>query len=166
MSSDTKTTTDQKPPKKWLVIGIDTGVNTGFAVWDPQQRKLIEVSCYTIGEAFMRVWKYKDEGYDLYLRIEDARKRKWFPKGDIAQAAQGAGSVKRDASVWEDVCKTFGIQHDMIHPKDNKTKVNAETFKIWTGYKCKTNEHGRDAAMLCYGVDPIKLEMLKKAIGI
>lgn len=33
------------------LIGIDTGTNTGFAVWNVEQKKLAEVSTYTITAA-------------------------------------------------------------------------------------------------------------------
>lgn len=40
---------------------------------------------------------------------------------------------------------------EMVPPKNNKTKLDATKFKQITGWKERTNEHGRDAAMLCFG---------------
>ena len=64
---------------------------------------------------------------------------------------QGVGSVKRDATIWEDFLKDLGVKFEMVAPKRNVTKLTQETFKRYTGWSSKTNEHGRDAAMLIYG---------------
>jgi hypothetical protein len=40
----------------------------------------------------------------------------------------------------------------MVAPKNAITKMKAEYFRQLTGYKGKTSEHGRDAAMLVYGM--------------
>lgn len=64
---------------------------------------------------------------------------------------QGVGSVKRDASIWEDYLKDLGVSFEMVAPKRNVTKLKQETFKRYTGWDKRTNEHGRDAAMLVFG---------------
>ena len=64
---------------------------------------------------------------------------------------QGVGSVKRDATIWEDFLKDLGVKFEMVAPKMNVTKLTQETFKRYTGWKKLTNEHGRDAAMLVFG---------------
>lgn len=147
------------------VIGIDTGVNTGFAVWCTEKKELQKVETMSIGEALMEVFNMSDAGFDLYLRIEDARKRTWFKQNNIAQAAQGAGSVKRDASVWESVCNTFAIKYELVHPKNNSTKMTSKLFQQVTKWKGRTSEHSRDAAMLVFQYDPIKNELLKRAMN-
>ena len=45
-----------------------------------------------------------------------------------------------------------GIDFEAVPPKNNKTKMTAEAFERMTGWKGRTNEHGRDAAMLVYGL--------------
>lgn len=134
------------------MVGIDTGVHTGFAVAldEGQGGRLIEVNSLTITQSMSRV----KELCDLYgqaevcLYIEDARQRKWFTGG--REKAQGVGSVKRDAQIWEDWCKENKINYKLIHPKDNCTKYKADTFKKLTGWLGRTNEHARDAAMLVF----------------
>ena len=64
---------------------------------------------------------------------------------------QGVGSVKRDASIWEDYLTDLGIEFEMVAPKRNVTKLSQDRFKAMTGWKNRTNEHGRDAAMLVFG---------------
>lgn len=134
------------------MVGIDTGVHTGFAVAldEGQGGRLIEVNSLTITQSMSRV----KELCDLYghaevcLFIEDARLRTWFTGG--REKAQGVGSVKRDAQIWEDWCKENKMNYKLIHPKDNCTKYKADTFKKLTGWLGRTNEHARDAAMLVF----------------
>lgn len=133
-----------------IVIGIDTGVNTGYAVWSNIKNKLIEVETLMIHQAMDGVLEYhKLYGKDLLVRFEDARQRKWY--GDSGrEKLQGAGSVKRDAKIWEDFLTDNLINHEAVAPSRNTTKVNAGTFKAITKWDKRTSEHGRDAAMLCF----------------
>lgn len=135
-----------------ILIGIDTGVHTGFAVaFDHGEGgELQKVQSLSITQAMQSVLEYEDE-YDLkdiMLYIEDARKRTWFTGG--REKAQGVGSVKRDAQIWEDWCKEQGINFKLIHPAANATKKKVEDFTRMTGWTGRTNEHGRDAAMLVF----------------
>ena len=65
--------------------------------------------------------------------------------------AQGAGSVKRDCSIWEDFCKDYGIPFWAKPPVKGATKVSADYFKMVSHYQGRTSEHSRDAAMLVIG---------------
>ncbi len=139
-------------------IGIDTGVNTGVAIWDNRKRSLLQVETMKIHQAMELVKRYKEvaaaNGAKLIVRVEDARLRKWFgcnsPQKDRAKL-QGAGSVKRDCSIWEDYLTDIGIEFQMVAPKNNATKISSESFKALTGWKKRTSEHCRDAAMLVFG---------------
>lgn len=133
-----------------FIIGIDTGVNTGFAVWDKKQKSFITVETLQLHQVLFRIRVLKDSGLPFLVRVEDARLRKWFGKSGREQL-QGAGSVKRDAKIWEDFLSDMHVDFEMVPPKNNKTKLDASKFKQITGWKERTNEHGRDAAMLCYG---------------
>lgn len=135
-----------------ILIGIDTGVHTGFAVaFDHGEGgELQKVQSLSITQAMQSVLEYEDEHdlKDIMLYIEDARKRTWFTGG--REKAQGVGSVKRDAQIWENWCKEQGINFKLIHPAANATKKKVEDFTRMTGWTGRTNEHGRDAAMLVF----------------
>ena len=135
-----------------ILIGIDTGVHTGFAVaFDHGEGGVLQiVQSLSITQAMQSVLEYEDEHdlKDIMLYIEDARKRTWFTGG--REKAQGVGSVKRDAQIWEDWCKEQGINFKLIHPAANATKKKVEDFTRMTGWTGRTNEHGRDAAMLVF----------------
>ncbi len=131
-----------------LIIGIDPGVNTGYAIWMTNQKHLAQVISLPIHEV-MQDLLIKRNTIKL-VRFEDARLRKYFTGGK--EKAQGAGSIKRDSKIWEDYLTWLGVPFEMGAPKDSRTKLDAITFKKLTGYPHKTNEHGRDAAMLVFGI--------------
>lgn len=140
-----------------IYVGVDTGVNTGFSEYDSKKRCLLSVCSLPIHKAMDRVKVLHDlHKEELVVRVEDPRQRKWFgtermTREEERKKLQGVGSVKRDATIWEDFLKDLGVRFEMAAPKMNVTKLTQETFKRYTGWSSKTNEHGRDAAMLIYG---------------
>lgn len=130
---------------KSLVVGIDVGINTGVAVWDSTSQKFVEVVTLPILKAFALVRKYKSDTRMVF--VEDPRQVKY--KTD-RRKSQGAGSVKRDAQIWEDYLKMYEIPATFVRPRKEITKVNSGTFQNMTGYMERTNEHSRDAALLVF----------------
>lgn len=141
--------------KYQVYIGIDCGVKTGIACWFSRDKKFYAIETLMIHQAMDKVRNWHNAGYRLMVRIEDARLRKWIPRQATESAErgrrEGAGSVKRDASIWEGFLKEVGCSFELVAPKKNKTKVKADYFKKITGFTGKTSEHSRDAAMLVYG---------------
>ena len=139
-----------------VIAGIDPGVNTGLAIWDTSARMLLEVRCCGIVEAMAYLLDLHHERRINMIVVEDARQRRWIPRErDLRQVkgrAMGAGSVRRDCSVWEEFCKFYGIEFNPRPPRNNVTKLSALQFQSITGYDRRTNEHGRDAAMLVFGI--------------
>lgn len=132
-----------------LYIGIDAGTHTGIAVWDRTDRRLVSVETMTITKA-MDVVRGLAESADIVVYLEDARKRNWFGCAG-REKLQGAGSVKRDCSIWETFCEELGVECRKIAPKNNYTKLTAKQFKTLTNWAGRTSEHSRDAAMLVFG---------------
>ena len=132
-------------------IGIDTGVNTGVAVW--KDGELLAVESMTITQAMRFIQDFDNKRGIVKLYIEDARKWIGFHgKTKATQARlQGAGSVKRDAKIWEDWCKENGYEVVFVKPMGKGLKKSADEFKRITGWQGRTNEHARDAAMIVYG---------------
>ena len=129
------------------LIGIDTGVNTGLALMVDGKLEQV-IGGLSITQAMKNVLRYAEK-HEAHLIIEDARKRKWITGG--REKLQGAGSVKRDAKIWEDFCNENELSYELIAPQKGLTKFTAEHFRRVTGWPCRTNEHGRDAAMLIWG---------------
>lgn len=133
-----------------VYIGIDPGTKTGFSAYDKGIKKLIDVRTLAIHEAFELVKEYHLAG-KIHVRVEDARKRKWFG-ANAAAKMQGAGSVKRDCSAWQKFLEKNKIPFDMPAPGKSKTKVSKEYFKMLTGWDKICSEHARDSAMLVFGM--------------
>ena len=140
-----------------LYIGIDPGTHTGVAIWSKTERMLYMVDTMTITQAMKTVDDYvgafDNEGskqYEVVDFIEDARKRTWFGSAN-REKLQGAGSVKRDCSIWETFCKELGVECRKIAPKHNTTKLKEAQFKVLTNWAGRTSEHARDAACLVFG---------------
>jgi len=145
-------------------IGIDTGVNTGIAVWDTDSRSFDRIDCAKIHVA-MEIVKNTILANPLtpvVVRFEDARQRRWIPDThDIRREMgrrQGAGSVKRDSQIWEDFLSDNGIRFEMRAPRYNHTKMSADAFRNLTKWPKRTNSHERDAAMLVFGETTLHLE--------
>ena len=137
--------------KYQYLIGIDTGVNTGYCQYDTVSKKIITLKTLQIHRAMSNVIELnKSYKNNIYIRVEDARLRTWFGKSGREQL-QGAGSIKRDAKIWEDFLTDLKIPFELVAPKNNKTKINAEIFKNIFGWNDKCSEHARDACMLVFG---------------
>lgn len=138
-----------------LLVGIDPGVKTGFAVWDTTWRYFRRVETMRITDALLAVLGYQENGADLRIVFEDARQRKWLPRemsnSEYRGKLMGAGSVKRDCDIWEEFCKAHEIPFTAIPPRKGLTKWTQEYFERVTGWKGRTSNHARDAAMLVFG---------------
>lgn len=134
-----------------IVIGIDPGAHTGFAVMNNGRLTCVETKL--LHQAVFCIYNWHQQGVPLKVYVEDARQRKWYGERSYSKL-QGAGSIKRDCSVWDEFLTDLGIDHQMVPPQVGGTKLTAEAFSRITGYKGRTSEHGRDAAMLIYGRRP------------
>ncbi len=131
--------------EKQVRIGIDPGKHTGVAVWDDNERNFTYIDTMHIHRALRQVKSMRAMINEVV--IEDARVT-WF-KGDPAKR-QGAGSIKRDCTIWEDFCTDYEIPFRFVRPRKILTKLTADQFESLTGYKGKTSVHARDAAMLVF----------------
>jgi hypothetical protein len=134
-----------------VIIGIDPGVQTGFAMYSKVGKRLLQVETLSMLQAMQLVDQTKlliGEGF--LVRVEDARKRNWFGRAG-REKLQGAGSIKRECQIWEDHLKEQNIDFELVAPKNNKTKLKDQPFRMITGWKKATSSHARDAAMLVYG---------------
>jgi len=145
------------------IIGIDPGVHTGFSVKNLDTGFIERAETMDILDAMDAVKEYLNtpELKDIWLVFEDARLRTWFA-GKGREALQGAGSIKRDCSIWETFCKKNNIRFLAIKPAKGKTKYTSEFFNRLTGWKGRTSEHARDAAMLTWGFNRNNLKLYFK----
>ncbi len=95
------------------IIGIDPGVITGVGIWGVNEKELIQVKSMMLHQAIVKV---KSWAQMSFIRIEDARLRKWFGEAGKEQL-QGAGSIKRDCKIWEDFLTDNNIPFELVPPK-------------------------------------------------
>jgi hypothetical protein len=135
-----------------LFVGIDPGTHTGIAIWNRERKRFDQIQTLPIHRA-MELISGLQKLYpgQVYVRFEDARSRKFFKGENMAAKQQGAGSIKRDCSIWEDYLKDHNIIYEATRAGTLKTKYNADEFGKITGWTGITSNHARDAAMLVYG---------------
>jgi hypothetical protein len=129
-----------------LVIGIDPGTHTGFAVWDRGMQAFQAIITTELHLALVRVMALRSQ--PILLVIEDARRR-----GGSKETMLGAGSVRRDCTIWQEFCDYHNIPviwKSTPRRGAGTTKLSAEVFGNLTGYKLRTSNHARDAAMLVW----------------
>ena len=130
------------------IIGIDPGKKTAVAVYDSTLKRIIDVFMTD----FWGIHEYlESEQHDILIKkvvIEVPRtKSNWHKKGcDITSA--NVGGIYREANLLADGIERMGLKVVRQHPQG---KVDAAYVKKITGYQGKTNEHTRDAIMLCWG---------------
>lgn len=135
-----------------IYIGIDPGVKTGFAIICNNQKEALTVAIHNAFPLIKQLLKRDDK---IHVRVEDARKRKWFGSKS-KDKQQGAGSIKRDSKIWEDFLTELSSKKDskltfeMLHPIKGGTKINKVLFKKISGITKVTSEHARDAYMLIH----------------
>lgn len=138
-----------------IVVGIDPGVNTGLAVWDTSSRQFLDIRCSGIVDAMDYLRDFQKERQIGLVVFEDARQRKWIPREkdlrEFKGRAMGAGSVKRDCAIWDEWCRANRIDFVAAPPSPGMTKLSDAYFRGLTGFDRRTNNHGRDAAMLVFG---------------
>lgn len=130
------------------VIGIDPGAITGYAVWNIEKQAFEVVASGSILEVMKRLEIYLVFGQNLFV-IENPNLRKWFGNSG-RERLQGAGSIKRDYSIWMEWFKIHNIEFNEIAPKNVSTKINQDQFKKMTGWEKATNSHSRDAGMMVF----------------
>ncbi len=151
-----------------LLIGLDAGINTGFAAFDVKNRVFKEVETYSFWETIYRLQFYYNElrsdKIQMVVCIEDVIANsptfpKQLPEGIRNMEAyknkisQGVGENKAHCKLLIEWCEDRKIPIERKRPtKASFTKLDAVQFQVMTGYVGRTSNHSRDAAMLVYGV--------------
>lgn len=153
--------------KTTLVIGIDPGTHTGIGVWDMTDRRLIEVFGRDMEDAQLYIQDMRTR-HEVFLVLEDARMMKTGRRPGGEARAQGAGAVKAVSTMWESWAQKHGIPMYRRAPgvatKKSRgiTKWNDDEFRAYTGWQQRTNNHGRDAAMMVFATTETHLAWMRK----
>ena len=133
------------------VIGLDPGLNAGIAIYeDGKLTELLTIEPINLADIFSHY-----SGEPLFIVFEDSRLQShvWVPsqsKGVAANIARKIGMVDAWCYMIERLCENYDIAYMRISPKAKGEKLNAEDFKRITGWKGKSNQHERDAAMVAW----------------
>lgn len=146
-------------------IGIDPGVETGFAIWNSTLKEFRLIETLTFWgvikelEACIKIDKFYGVTRDLTIVLEDPNLNKpvWLRPGQDARKhvkiAQDVGKNKRDAHLLHEWCIAHGFVVKLIQPSGKgMSKMKPEAFKNLTGWNHRTSQHGRDAAMMVFGM--------------
>jgi len=140
---------------KPLIIGIDAGVDTGFAVYSRKLRRLIVVSTIDFWTAYDAVRSYPRK--DVAVIIEAPQMNRPVFDRDSADShkkhgrlAMNVGSVKRESQLLAEGLRRDGYL--VIEEKPSTQKWTAEYFKRITGWDKRCSQHARDAAKLVFGL--------------
>ena len=135
-----------------IIIGVDTGTKTGFAV--NQDGDITQLATHGIIKAMEAVLRVRSQfADDLVICIEDTRQRKWVRHDVGRERLKGVGSVNRDGAIWEEFCEYHDIPYLLVPPAhlQGLTKMTEKDFRERTGWPGKRpSEHARDAGMMTW----------------
>lgn len=134
-----------------ILIGLDPGTITGIGKYCPVRNALLGVGSMQLHQAMEYIL---DSEQPRLVVFEDARHHRVHQGADNrTQRLQGVGSIKRDCAIWHEFLTDKRIPYVTRRPSAKRTKIPAYLFNLTTGWKGKTNNHARDAAMLVWGVN-------------
>ena len=143
-----------------LIVGIDPGKDVGFAT--AKDGLLLNVTTIDFWECINHLRNMQFMGITVYIEDPNVN-RPIFIKSlfgteksknlMMQKIAQDVGANKRDAQLIIEFCVRHKISVVPRPPlRGFFSKMNSKDFKITTGYTERTSQHGRDAAMLIYGI--------------
>ena len=135
-----------------IYIGIDPDIDKcGYAVWDSDTKEL-EVYNLTFAQI---IDDFNSWNVDFEVHIEAGwlNKKSNFHKmqGSFIRekVAKNVGENQAVGKLLAQYCEHNYIPYKLIKPKG---KINDEMFKKITGYKGRSNQEQRDAAMLVFNL--------------
>ena len=142
--------------KSKYVIGIDPGAqkhparNNGFAVWNANSKKMVEVSSLMVHEVMGRILQYKELSSFIFVRLEDARQSKF---GRNPSSLKGAGYVSAAVNIYESFLKEKEIPFQLVRPDPiicNQVNKGIQYYYQITGREDHPSKHAQVAALYCY----------------
>lgn len=132
-----------------LIVGIDPGVNTGFATL--LDGAVIELETIHPVDIYDMLFKLQP----ARVVFEDSRLTSYLfttnPRAAVAKnMARKVGQVDMVCGLIVEVCARLGFAAHGISPKGKGAKLNAEKFAAATGWAGASNEHTRDACMVAW----------------
>jgi hypothetical protein len=140
-----------------IVIGIDPGVETGYAVWCRSRKQFLELVTLTFWTAYDRVTALSPTDVEIFIENPDS-KRSMYERTEMVQEqrkrermATNIGSNRREASLLIERLRALGYTVTAVRPMTAR-KWTAEQFTRYTRHQGRTSQHVRDAGRLVFGM--------------
>lgn len=141
--------------KTRFFVGIDPGINTGYAVYDAHLKEIVKMETTTFWSVFELIETHYP--FNTVIVIETPKKTRLYARQDGLEGhrqrekvAANAGGNAREAELLADGLELSGYTVLRITP--TRHKLDAREFARITKITEKTNQHVRDAVMLVFGV--------------
>jgi len=139
-------------------IGIDPGTKTGVAVYDRHLKKVTRLECLNFVSA-LRLIKSEYAVEDVYAVVIEVSNSNhvWKDNSSLPirvrlNVALKVGGVAKESELIAAMLMEHGYSVTTQHPSGKGKSMDHNRFNKLTGWKGKSNEHTRDAGMLCFGV--------------
>jgi hypothetical protein len=132
-----------------LYIGIKSGEDTGFAVWNSEKRKLEDVNSVDFWQCINNIHNYKKFGHEITVVMENLSFKKVLSNKNGNDAIT-LSIAKHNTNLISDYCKQNGIKHRLIKPCDNDWTPGY--FKELTGITAKVKRVSINAVKLVWGM--------------
>lgn len=148
-----------QPFKKYAYyVGIDPGINNGFALYDTTKKQLVKLQTLSFWKLIALLTDMEEIKLDYCVVIEDTNLNSFIygkhngKRGAVRdRVAQNVGSNKRDAALIIEWLEMKGREVKPVKPTSKSlTKIDEVTFKNYTKWEGKSSQHSRDAAFLVY----------------
>lgn len=163
--------------KKYL-LGIDPGRNTGVAVYDVKDKRLVKLDTLTFWETIHILQNFPDflipkddmigfvfEASEIKFEVvmEDPNQNSFMYQQNVRKlspqaamtVAQSVGRNKEQAYLLMEFMDQKRITYKTVRPVNRERgggKWKPDYFQKITGWQGKSNEHNRDAARLVWGL--------------
>lgn len=135
------------------IIGIDPGVQCGFAVWNRSIRQFDVIETLSFWEVMERVQAYNAPETKLIVEVAHHAPTFRHLKAEggnahtLSKIARNVGQVTREAQLLVEGLKRLGYAVAEVKPAGKKDQAE---FKRITGWAKRTNQHERDAALMAF----------------
>jgi hypothetical protein len=140
-----------------IVIGIDPGVQTGYAAWSRHRKQFTELLTLSFWAAYDRVTSFGPSEIEIVIENPDSKRAMYNRTESVIHARQrerlatNIGSNRREASLLIERFQSLGYNVRAVSPIKER-KWDAEQFRRLTKYKGSTSQHVRDAGRLVFGM--------------
>ena len=133
-----------------FIVGIDPGKTTGVGIFDRVYRQLIELHSTHFWGAYDMCAFYENTIALVIVELADTKNVWHDPSGNVKKQLRtgvNVGSVLRESELMINGLIRLELRVARVNPA---AKKNAKQFNQLTGWAKGSNQHERDAGLLCY----------------